>query len=156
MTAPIDRTPGTGPVWPQRNNIPSVQSGKPKEVSAGEKAEASQQITVDMSELELKAAMNQALGFISSDATRFAKADAEMRKDPVAFAVNHTTPEVRERAEAASVNADYDIQAFRGDTAYEEMGPNAFVRANLHGNPKDVARNFVNTGITEELDKIFA
>lgn len=67
--------------------------------------------TVDSSELEIKAEMNKAMGFVksTSKADNYAKIDAEFAKDPIAFAQKYASVEVRENA-AASVT-DFDATA---------------------------------------------
>lgn len=69
---------------------------------------AKEPLTVDMSELELKAEMNKALGFEKTDKaeTNYAKVDAEFAKNPVAFAARYATPEVRDNAQQAGVEFD--------------------------------------------------
>lgn len=68
--------------------------------------------TVDSSELEIKAEMNKALGFVKSNPdveNNYAKADAEFAKDPIAFAQKYASPEVRKNAESAA--AEFDANA---------------------------------------------
>ena len=92
------------------------------------------ELTVDMSELEIKAAMNQALGFTKTsvaDAIKVAKADAEFAQDPIAFAAKYASAEVRQNAQEFGVNADYALQAFRGETALSDMGPEKFLSENI-------------------------
>lgn len=134
----------------QAQNLEHAQEAKHTSSTPG--------ITVDMSELEVKAAMNQALGFTrtsDTEAAKMAKFDNEFRQNPVAFAAKYASPEVRANAEAAGVNADYALQAFRGDNELAAKGPQAFVKEHLNGQVADVARNFSQAGITDELDKIF-
>lgn len=148
--------PGAGKV--NGNNTKGQAQSTPQTEGATH-ASSTPEITVDMSELEVKAAMNQALGFTRSadaDAVRMAKLDTEFARDPVAFAQKYASAEVRANAEEAGADADYALQAFRGDTALAEMGPQSFVKAHLNGQPADVARNFSQTGITDELDKLFS
>lgn len=72
--------------------------------------------TVDMSELEIKAEMNKALGFVkqgSKTETNYAKIDKEFAKDPLAFAAKYTSTEVREAAVTASVDFDANATVLR-------------------------------------------
>lgn len=148
--------PGAGKVQGGKTHGQLQSSGQTDGVG---QTSSSPEITVDMSELEVKAAMNQAMGLSftsNTEAVRMAKADAEFARNPVAFAQKYASAEVRANAEEAGVDADYALQAFRGDTALAEMGPQSFVQAHLNGQPATVARNFTQTGITDELDKIFS
>ncbi len=57
--------------------------------------------TVDSSELEIRAEMNKALGFVRTTPdtkTDFEKINAEFAKDPIAFAQKYATPELRSNA----------------------------------------------------------
>lgn len=72
--------------------------------------------TVDMSELEVKAEMNKALGFsrqAPSTGTDYAKIDREFAKDPIAFAAKYASPEVRDAAVASSVDFDASATVLR-------------------------------------------
>lgn len=72
--------------------------------------------TVDMSELEVKAEMNKALGFTRqapSTGTDYAKIDREFAKDPLAFAAKYASPEVRDAAVTASVDFDANATVLR-------------------------------------------
>lgn len=71
--------------------------------------ETNTKFTVDTSELEIKAEMNKALGFIKSKPeteTNYAKIDAEFAKDPIAFANKYVSPEVKENAINATTDFD--------------------------------------------------
>ena len=72
--------------------------------------------TVDMSELEVKAEMNKALGFVKqapSQETNYAKIDKEFAKDPIAFAAKYASPEVRDAAVTSSVDFDANATVLR-------------------------------------------
>ena len=78
--------------------------------------ETQKHLTVDMSELEVKAEMNKALGFTRqqpSTGTDYANIDKEFEKNPLAFAIRHTSPEVRDTAWRASVDFDTNATVLR-------------------------------------------
>ncbi len=144
--------PGAGKVQGGKTHGQPQSSGQADGVG---QTTSTPEITVDMSELEVKAAMNQAMGLSftsNTDAVRMAKIDAEFAKDPVAFAAKYGSG-VRANAEAAAVEADYALQAFRGETELAAVGPQAFVKSHLNGQPAEVARNFTATGLLDEFDK---
>lgn len=64
----------------------------------------------EMSDLQVKAEMNKALGFIITEQPKgevdFAKIDKQFAQNPLAFAAKHTTPEVR--TNTASAVADFE------------------------------------------------
>jgi hypothetical protein len=105
----VNGTSGAGPIKPQNNWTP-VHTKKSEQIEHKPSVSpATPQITVDMSELEVKAAMNQALGFTrttDADSAKMAKADAEFAKDPIAFAQKYTSAEVRANAEESGVEFD--------------------------------------------------
>lgn len=74
--------------------------------------ETNTRFTVDTTDLEVKAEMNKALGFIKSKPNKddyYAKVDTEFSKDPIAFAEKYASPEVREHAQASAT--DFDVYA---------------------------------------------
>ena len=89
-------------------NTNDGQSAKHTEsTKQAQKPEA--RFTVDSSELEIRAEMNKALGFVKSTQnlqTDYAKIDAEFAKDPLAFAQKYASKEVRENAAAATTDFD--------------------------------------------------
>ena len=124
---------------------PVITTQQPKEV-----------ITPDMSELDVKAAMNKALGFSKSgdsEEIHMAKMDAAFSKNPVAFAKKYGA-QVRDNAVDFAGRFDYEILQNYGDNQLAQLGPKEFVKANLGANPKDVARNFANTGILQTLNEM--
>ena len=105
----VNGTSGAGPIRPQNNGTP-IHAKKPEQLEHKPSVSpAAPQITVDMSELEVKAAMNQALGFTKTSDTeevKMAKADAEFAKDPIAFAQKYASAEVRANAKESGVEFD--------------------------------------------------
>lgn len=79
---------------------------------------ADNRFTVDMSDLELKAEMNKALG-LNLQATSakgnvdYEKINKEFAADPFKFAQQHLSPEVREIALAESVDFDANATVLR-------------------------------------------
>lgn len=77
---------------------------------------ADTEFTVDMSELEVKAKMNKALGFVkqkSTAETNYTAIDKEFAKDPFTFAEKYASSEVRESAITASVDFDANATVLR-------------------------------------------
>ena len=78
--------------------------------------ETQKHLTVDMSELEVKAEMNKALGFVKqapSQETNYAKIDAEFAQNPIAFAEKYASQEVRNAAVTSSVDFDTNATLLR-------------------------------------------
>lgn len=98
---------------PGSNNVnvnnTNGQAQNTKHTESAAQASSTPEITVDMSELEVKAAMNKALGFTKTsdeDSVKMAKADAEFAKDPIAFAQKYASADVRANAEKSGVEFD--------------------------------------------------
>jgi len=87
----------------------STNTTKPAQTTAAQQTSQTQ-FTVDMSELEVKAEMNKAMGFTKSTSqqatTDYAKIDAEFAKDPIKFAQKYASEEVR--SEAVKSTLDFD------------------------------------------------
>ncbi|MBD5401649.1 hypothetical protein HDR58_02450 [bacterium] len=90
----------------------SEQTQQATQTQQSQQTAETKHITDNMTDLEIKAEMNKALGFekqapVKAE-TNYAKIDAEFAKDPLAFAAKFASPEVKENAALASV--DYDAQ----------------------------------------------
>ena len=101
MSGQVDKLGGTGK---------TEKSQAPVDANPAKGAEETKPaLTVDMSELEVKAEMNKALGFVKqapSQETNYAEIDKKFAKDPIAFAAKYASPEVRNEAVRASVDFD--------------------------------------------------
>lgn len=91
----------------------SEQSEKTQQSKPAEQTQAADsKLTVDMSELEVKAEMNKAMGFVKSTHNQevdYAAIDKNFATDPFGFANEHLSAEVKETAVLAST--DFDINA---------------------------------------------
>ena len=100
-----ERTSGVKPQDFTHTRVNPSQTAKTEEARQAHHTD----FTVDMSELEVKAEMNKALGFTKTtqtQTTNYAEIDREFAKDPIAFAQKYATPEVRSNAMESA--ADFD------------------------------------------------
>ena len=91
------------------NTEKTAKQPAPLQFNAAPKTEvAKEALSVDMSGYEIQAAINKTLGINLSSkyGIDFEKINAAFAKDPVAFAQEHASPEVRKNAEFASAEFD--------------------------------------------------
>lgn len=108
MSGQVDKLGGT---------VETKKSQAPIDANPAKGAEETKtDFTVDMSELEVKAEMNKALGFVKqapSQETNYAKIDAEFAQNPIAFAEKYASQEVRNAAVTSSVDFDTNATLLR-------------------------------------------
>lgn len=67
-------------------------------------------LTADMSELEVKAEMNKAMGFVkqtpANNGTDYAAIDKQFAKDPLGFAARYTSPDSLKSIQASTAEFD--------------------------------------------------
>ena len=104
----------TGKVFGPKKQENAHQLQKTEQAQHTQKADT--KFTVDSSELEIKAEMNKALGFVRSNPgveDRYAQVDAEFAKDPISFAQKYASPEVIENAATAATEFDANATVLR-------------------------------------------